>query len=82
MTNGHITCQMRSTRATQRDLERLGRDPRSAANMAATLDALQSVDALANLLDQALVHATNGAGRLDLKEAAAFILRRMGENQR
>lgn len=81
MSNGHITCQMRSTRATERDLARLGQDPRSAASLTATLDHLMAVDVFAELLEQEMIAAAPG-GTIDFKDMAARILRRMGEAQR
>ncbi len=41
-----------------------------------------AVDALAGLLDRAFSHALSTDGRLDLREAAMFVLKAMKEHQK
>lgn len=77
-----ITCQMRPSDALLRQLGKLGHvDPRAAINVKAALDDLVSVDALAALLDEAIGKTITTDGRMDLKDVAAFVLRRMKEHQ-
>jgi hypothetical protein len=57
-------------------------DPSEQTNVVARLDDLVTVDALADLLDEALVATTKGSGTLDLRVVAEFVVRRMKENQK
>jgi hypothetical protein len=74
---------MRPSDALLRHMGRIGiTDPREQTNVVARLDDLVTVDALANLLDEALVATTKGNGNLDLKAVAEHVLRRMKEHQK
>ena len=78
-----ITCKMQPSAALVKQLGRLGVvDPKATANVCAALDDLVSVDALAGLLDEGIGKTLAADGRLDLKDLAAFVLRRMKENQK
>lgn len=78
-----ITCQMRPSDSLLRQLGKLGEvDPRKAINIQAALDDLVSVDSLAALLDEGIGKTLKPGGALDMKDLAAFILRRMKENQK
>ena len=57
-------------------------NPREQADVCSRLDDLVTVDALANLLDEALVATTKGNGTLDLHKVAEFVLMRMKEHQK
>lgn len=50
--------------------------------VANVLDRVEQIEGLARLLDQALVHASSGDGRLDLRKMAAFMLDTMERNQK
>jgi hypothetical protein len=76
-----ITCAMRPFGAVVRDLERVGVDPRQKRGLADLLNEVTAVDALANLLERALVATTAGSGNLDLRAVAAFVLRELKEHQ-
>jgi hypothetical protein len=78
-----ITCDMRPSDALLKHLGKLGQvDPRKAINLKAAMDDLMSVDVFANLLDEAIGKTITTDGRMDLKEIAAFVLRRMKDNQK
>lgn len=78
-----ITCRMQPSDALRRQLGKMGVvDPREQQNVASALDALVSVDALAALLDEGIGKTVTADGRLDMKDLAAFVLRRMKENQK
>lgn len=74
---------MRAGGSLLRSLGKLGEvDPRKAIDIGKALDDLVSVDALAALLDEGIGKTVTKDGRLDMKDLAAFILRRMKENQK
>ncbi len=78
-----ITCQMRPSDSLLRQLGKLGRvDPREAIYIQDAINDLGAVDVFAQLLDEAMTATTTTDGRLDLKDMAAFILKRMKENQK
>ena len=78
-----ITCTMRPSAGTLSMLAKLGRvDPRKAIEINAALDDLAMVDAYAALLDEAMAAATNASGKLDLKDMAAFLIRRQRDSAR
>jgi hypothetical protein len=78
-----ISCRMRPSDSFARALGRMGVvDPKEQADVCARLDDLVTVDALANLLDEALVATTKGNGNLDLRAVAEHVLRRMKEHQK
>jgi hypothetical protein len=78
-----IECRMRPTRRFAAELERRGVvDPREQSDVCKMLDDLVSRDALAQLLDEALVVTTKGSGTIDLLAVADFVLQRLKEHQR
>lgn len=82
MGNGPITCRMAPSDGMRRMLGQLGVDPREQRNIAAMLDDVVAVDALAQLLDEGMGVVVAKDGRLDTKDLAAFLLRRIREHQR
>jgi len=83
MADNGITCTMRPSDSLLRQLGRLGEvDPRKAISIQAAIDDLVSVDALAALLDEGIGKTIKPGGALDMKDLAAFVLRRMKENQK
>ena len=79
---GGITCRMQPSRALLASLGKLGVvDPREALDVCKALDDLVSVDKLAELMDKALSASCKPGGTVDMKDAAAFILRELKEHQ-
>lgn len=64
-----------------KDLERLGVDPRQKRGLSALLNEVTALDALANLLERAMVATTKGNGNVDLRAVAAYVLRELKEHQ-
>lgn len=81
MATPNVSCAMRPHGLVIRDLERLGVDPRHKRGLSDLLNEITAVDALADLLDRALVETTKGSGNLDLRAVAAFVLRELKEHQ-
>lgn len=66
-------------------LRALGRghvDPRHAANVSEALDDLFCVDRFAELLEEAMTRTARGDGSLDLKDVAAYCMRKMKDSVR
>lgn len=76
------TVRMRPSGGLLRSLGKLGVvDPRESLDVCKALDDLVSVDALAELMDRAM-SANIRNGTVDMKGAAAFILKTLKENQK
>ena len=79
-----ISAKLRPSDALMRQLGRLGQstDPAHVKDVCKALDDYQSVEALAALLDEGIGATIKPGGGLDMKDLAAFLLRRLKESQR
>jgi len=69
-------------RPTRALLEKLGRKPREARNLAAMMDDFTATDALARLLTEAIEKHQKTDGRVDMKDVAQHVLAEMKRHPR